>query len=89
MNRNDAIRKLYKLVEEDVQKTIYCTDKYKEISNRRNIQEQLLEISVDESTFEVFEDYIDCENEMSILDVEESFVYGFSLAIRLMLDSLK
>lgn len=84
-----TIRTLYELIEEELYKEIYNSSKYKEISNRYNIQEELLKNCTREDEFEIYEQCVECNNELNWLYTEEAFLKGFSMAIQLFMDSLK
>lgn len=89
MYNKKTIRKIYKLVQEELYKDIYNTSKYKEISNKYDIQEELLKNCIGEDDFEIYEKCVEYNSELSWLDTEEAFIKGFSMGIQLVIDSLK
>ena len=89
MNNKKEIRKLYKLIEEDVLKSITYSKNYRYLSRSLLNQEALLSNSLGKSKSDILEKYVDLENDMSSLETEEAFVYGFTLASRLFIDVFK
>ncbi len=62
--------------------------KYSEaLSKCTSLQEELVHL-VDKETFSRIDNVLDCMNELSDIEAEESFVEGFSLAISLLLEAL-
>ena len=89
MKDREEIRKLYLSIEEEFNCELILLDSYKEIINRVNREEELLETCLNKNDFKLFENYIETENEMTALIMEESFVKGFSVAYKLLIDSLR
>ena len=89
MNNRKSIRKLYELIDEDFGKELVATSKYNEILNRSIEFEKQLKHSVSSSEFKIFENFLECENEMRLFEQEEYFVKGFITAYQLLIDSLR
>lgn len=71
-----------------IEKPIVENSKYsKVLSKCTSLQEELMHL-VDKETFSRFDNVLDCMNELSDIEAEESFIEGFSLAISLLLEAL-
>lgn len=88
MKDKKEIRKIYLSIEENFNNELVELDSYKEISNRVKEKEDLLETCLTRNDFELFEEYLDTEVESTNLVMEESFIKGFSMAYKLLIDSL-
>ena len=88
MKNKKSIRELYLSVETQLNDNLVLMDSYKEIVNRRNEKEELLEKQLTQNDFKLFQEYVDIESEMQGLEMEESFIRGFSIAYQLFVDSL-
>lgn len=89
MKNKKSIRELYLSVETELNDNLVLMDSYKEIVNRRNEKEELLEYQLTETNFKLFQEYVDIESEMQGLEMEEAFISGFSIAYQLFVDSLQ
>lgn len=89
MKNKKSIRELYLTVETGLNDELVLMDSYKEIINRRNEKEELLEEQLTEINFKLFQEYVDIESEMQGLEMEEAFIRGFSIAYQLFVDSLQ
>lgn len=89
MKNKKSIRELYLSVETGLNDELVLMDSYKEIVNRRNEKEELLENQLTETNFKLFQEYVDIESEMQGLEMEEAFIRGFSIAYQLFIDSFK
>ncbi len=89
MKDREEIRKLYLSIEEEFNCELILLDSYKEIMSRVNKEEELLETCLNKNDYKMFENYMEIENEMTALIMEESFVKGFSVAYKLLIDSLR
>lgn len=89
MKDREEIRKLYLSIEEEFNCELILLDSYKEIMSRVNREEELLETCLNKNDYKMFENYMEIENEMTALIMEESFVKGFSVAYKLLIDSLR
>lgn len=88
MKDKKEIRKLYLSIEEELNCELILPDSYKEIMSRIN-REELLETCLNKNDYKLFENYMETENEMTALIMEESFIKGFSVAYKLLIDSLR
>lgn len=88
MKDKKEIRKIYLSIEENFNNELVELDSYKEISNRVKEKEELLETYLTRNDFELFEEYLDIEVETTNLIMEESFIKWFSMAYKLLVDSL-
>ncbi len=89
MKDKKSIRELYLAVETKLNDELVLMDTYKEIVNRRNKKEELLESELTKNDFDQFQEYVDIESEMQGFQMEEAFVKGFSIAYQLFVDSFK
>lgn len=88
MKDKKEIRKIYLSIEENFNNELVELDSYKEISNRVKEKEELLETYLTRNDFELFEEYLDIKVETTNLIMEESFIKWFSMAYKLLVDSL-
>lgn len=79
-----TIKSLYNGDYTCIEKPIVENSKY---SKCTSLQEELMHL-VDKETFSRIDNVLNCMNELSDIEVEESFVEGFSLAISLLLEAL-
>lgn len=71
-----------------IEKPIPKDSKYtKTLSKCTNLQEKLAQL-VDKETFALIDKTLECQNELSAIEMEEVFVEGFSLAISLVLEAI-
>lgn len=89
MKDKKEIRKLYLSIEEEFNCELILLDSYKEIMSRINREEELLETCLNKNDYKLFENYMETENEITALIMEESFIKGFSVAYKLLIDSLR
>lgn len=89
MKDREEIRKLYLSIEEEFNCELILLDSYREIMGRVKMEEELLETCLNKNDYKMFENYMEIENEMTALIMEESFVKGFSVAYKLLIDSLR
>lgn len=89
MKDTETIRKVYYYSEEEFYEYLINLDSYKEIRQRRNEKEELLENCLSKTDYKLFDEYITCENEMTSLLQEEAFIKGFQFANKLIIESLK
>lgn len=83
-----TIKSLYNGDYTCIEKPIVENSKYsKTLSKCTSLQEELMHL-VDKETFSRIDNVLDCMNELSDIEAEESFIESFSLAISLMLEAL-
>lgn len=89
MRDKEEIRKLYNLLQEDLSKEIFETDKYKEILGRCDIADEILKNSLTREEYSLYEDIMNVYAELMDFETEEGFVKGFSIANKLRDESLE
>ena len=88
MRDKEEIRKLYNLLQEELSKEIFETDRYKEILGRCEISEEIMRNSLTKEEYSLYEDVINTYSELMDFETEEGFVKGFSIANKLRNESL-
>ena len=86
--KEKTIRKMFLSIEEEFYDSLTDLSSYKEISNRRNIAEEVLINSINHEQFHLFDEVISLQNEMASFYVEEAYVKGFTDANKLRDESL-
>ena len=84
-----SVRELFKAFEETFNFELVEEESYKEATNRRKAKMDLIENSISKQDLDLLQEYIELENEVSSIEMEESFVKGFSTACQLIMDSLR
>lgn len=84
-----AIRELFRAIEENFNFELVEGGNYKEAVNRRKAKLVFIQNSVSKQDFDLLQEYIEIENEVSSIEMEEVFVKGFSIAFQLIIDSLQ
>ena len=84
-----TIRELYNLLQKNLNEEIISTDKYKEISGRCDIADEILKNSLTREEYSLYEDVMNIYSELMDLETEEGFVEGFSIANKLRDESLE
>ena len=84
-----SVRELVKGIEESFNFELVENGKYKEATNRRKNKIDAIQNSVSKQDFDLLQEYIEIENEVSSIEMEEVFVKGFSVAMQLIVDSLQ
>lgn len=84
-----SVKELYKAIEETLNFEIVDKESYKEVVNRRRNKADLIESSISKENFDLLQEYLEIENEVSSIEMEEAFVKGFSTACQLIIDSLQ
>lgn len=80
MSDKKSIRDLYNYLQSELEEEIVNNPKYKEITKRYDEKETLLKKSIKKDDFKIFEEFVDIYTELIVLEAEENFVRGFSLA---------
>lgn len=86
--KEKTIRKMFLSVEDEFYTSLTDLSGYKEISNRRNLAEEILINSINHEQFHLLDDVISLQNEMASFYVEEAYVKGFTDANKLRDESL-
>lgn len=89
MRDKEEIRKLYNLLQEDLSKEIFETDRYKEILGRCETSEEIMRNSLTKEEYSLYEDVMNIYSELMDFETEEGFVKGFSIANKLRDESLE
>ena len=84
-----TIRELYNFLQKKLNEEIISTDKYKEISGRCDIADEILKNSLTREEYSLYEDVMNIYSELMDLETEEGFVEGFSIANKLRDESLE
>lgn len=84
-----SIKELFALLEESINKDLVNDDEYKEVIYRRNMKSDLIETSFSKDEFDLLQEYLEIESEISSIQMEKAFIGGFSFAFQLVLDSLR
>ena len=84
-----SVRELFNVIEEKFNFELVENEKYKEVINRRRNKADLIENSISKQDFDLLQEYLEIENEVSSIEMEEAFVKGFSTAFQLIIDSLQ
>ncbi len=84
-----SVRELFKAIEESFNFELVENGRYKEATNRRKNKIDAIQNSVSKQDFDLLQEYIEIENEVSSIEMEEVFVKGFSVAMQLIVDSLQ
>lgn len=83
-----SVRELFKAIEEQFNFDLVELYRYKEVVNRRKYQSEIIENELSRQDFDLLQEYLEIENEVSSIEMEEAFVKGFSTAYQLLIDSL-
>ena len=83
-----TIRELYNLLQKNLNEEIISTDKYKEISGRCDIADEILKNSLTKEEYSLYEDVMNIYSELMDFETEEGFVKGFSMANELRDESI-
>lgn len=86
--KEKTIRKMFLSIEEEFYNSLTDSSSYKEISNRRNIAEEVLINFINHEQFHLFDEVISLQNEMASFYVEEAYIKGFTDANKLRDESL-
>ena len=78
-----SVRELFKALEEQFNFDLVALDKYKEVK-----QSEIIENELSKQDFDLVQEYLELDNEVSSVEMEEAFVKGFSTAYQLLIDSL-
>ena len=84
-----TIRELYNILQKKLNEELINTDKYKEISGRCDIADEILKNSLTKEEYSLYEDVMNIYSELMDLETEEGFVEGFSIANKLRDESLE
>lgn len=89
MNSKKSIKELFALLEESINENLVNDDEYKEAIYRRNMKSNLIKTAYSKYEFDLLQEYLEIESEISSMQMEKAFIDGFSFAFQLVLDSLR
>lgn len=89
MDDKKSVRELFKGIEENFNFELTGNGRYQEAANRRRNKIDFIQGSISKHDFDLLQEYIEIVNEVSAIELEEAFVKGFSMAYKLIIDSLK
>ena len=84
-----TIRELYNILQKKLNEELINTDKYKEISGRCDIADEILKNSLTKEEYSLYEDVMNIYSELMDFETGEGFVKGFSIANKLRDESLE
>ena len=88
MKNKKSIRELYRLIQEDFTREITKTDKYKNASEKSYDLYNKVKNTMTDEEYDLFGDFVDSYTDQMVIEIEEYFVKGFSMANKLRDDSL-
>ena len=83
-----SVRELFKALEEQFNFDLVELDRYKEVTRKKKKQSEIIENELSKQDFDLVQEYLELDNEVSSVEMEEAFVKGFSTAYQLLIDSL-
>lgn len=83
------INKLYDMIQLKLSDEILKEDKYKEIQGRCSIANEILQNSLTQDEFSLYEDAMDIYAELMDFETEQGFIKGFTMANKLRDESLE
>lgn len=88
MKNKKSIRELYRLIQEDFTREITKTNKYKNASKKSYDLYNQVKNTMTNEEYDLFGDFVDSYTDQMVIEIEEYFVKGFSMANKLRDDSL-
>ena len=88
MKNKKSIRELYCLIQEDFTREIIKTDKYKNASEKSYDLYNKVKNTMTDEEYDLFGDFVDSYTDQMVIEIEEYFVKGFSMANKFRDDSL-
>ena len=88
MKNKKSIRELYRLIQEDFTREITKTDKYKNASEKSYDLYNKVKNTMTDEEYDLFGDFVDSYTDQMVIEIEEYFVKGFSMANKFRDDSL-
>lgn len=88
MKNKNSIKIIYLNSEKELNNYIFSLNSYQNLVNQRAKVEKELEKLIDKNTYKIFDNYITIESEIEVLEMQEAFIKGFSVAYQLLIDSL-
>ena len=88
MENKETIRQLYNLIQEDFNSEIVSKNEYKNVSKKSDDLLEELRKTITDKEYDILGDFIDSYTELAVIESEEYFVKGFSIANKLRDESL-
>ena len=88
MKNKETIRQLYNLIQEDFNRKIVSKNEYKNVSKKSDDLLEELRKTITDKEYDILGDFIDSYTELAVIESEEYFVKGFSIANKLRDESL-
>ena len=88
MKNKETIRQLYNLIQEDFNRKIVSKNEYKNVSKKSDDLLEELRKTITDKEYDILGDFIDSYIELAVIESEEYFVKGFSIANKLRDESL-
>lgn len=89
MSNKETIKAIYSLIDREIGENTVLRKEYKELSEKLCKQDDLLKKYLTSKQYKMFQNYLEIEVDTTLLELEETFIYGFSLAVKLILNSLE
>lgn len=89
MENKKTIRKLFLQFNDEISKYLKLSKEYEKSIDRICENYKILSENLDDSLIKILDNMIDLQNKISAIETEESFVNGFSMASRLLMESNK
>lgn len=87
--KKDMIKNIEELFDAMQEKIVLKIDENGEISNLWSELNKLLKNSIEKENYEIFDEYLGKEAELIDSERRQAFAYGFRLANKLMMESMK
>lgn len=88
MKNKETIRQIYNLIQEDFNSEIVSKNEYKNVSKKSDDLLEELRKTITDKEYDILGDFIDSYIELAVIESEEYFVKGFSIANKLRDESL-
>jgi len=88
MKNKETIRQIYNLIQEDFNSEIVSKKEYKNVSKKSDDLLEELRKTITDKEYDILGDFIDSYTELAVIESEEYFVKGFSIANKLRDESL-
>ena len=88
MKNKETIRQIYNLIQEDFNSEIVSKREYKNVSKKSDDLLEELRKTITDKEYDILGDFIDSYTELAVIESEEYFVKGFSIANKLRDESL-
>ena len=88
MKNKETIRQIYNLIQEDFNSEIVSKKEYKNVSKKSDDLLEELRKTITDKEYDILGDFIDSYTELAVIESEEYFVKGFSIANKLRDESI-